>query len=81
MFALKMVVGRIWSFHLFSKLDISYIWCWPLSLILQLEFLLYYFLSKCYVHLTAFFIHDDIPTMGVLTKQSKNMPFTLFTYK
>jgi hypothetical protein len=37
-------------------------------------------LSKGYVYLTAyldFFNHDDILTTGVLTKQSKNVLFSL----
>lgn len=78
MFALKMVVGKIWSFNLYLKLHISYvvlasqtsIWWWVLAVL--------FYWSDSYVHLTAylaFFVHDGILTTGVLTK-SKNVLFT-----
>lgn len=41
--AIKMVMGRIQSFNLFrAAYLLSYIWYWPLSLVLQIKFLLYF---------------------------------------
>lgn len=72
MFALKMVVGKIWSFNLFLKVPISYLVLgsqssssWVLAV---------FYLSKGYVHLTAYLtfffheVHDDILTTEVLTE-------------
>lgn len=76
MFALKMVVGKIWSFNMFLKLHISYLVFGSQSSISWV--LAVFYLSKGYVHLTAylaFFVCDYVLTTGVLTK-SKNVLFT-----
>lgn len=69
MFALKMVVGKIWSFNMFLKLHISYLVLGSQSSISWV--LAVFYLSKGYVHLTAylaFFIHDDVLTNRGLDK-------------
>lgn len=70
MLALKMVLGRTWGL-ISSELHIC-------CLALQIKLILAVFLNlnKGYVHLTvylSFIIPEDVLTIGVLIKQSKNV--------
>lgn len=71
MFALKMVVGRIWNFNLFKAANLLYLVLPSKSSISGGIPAVFLSLSNLYVHLTAyltFFIHDDILTTGGLDK-------------
>lgn len=69
-----MVVSRIWNFNLFSKLPILHLVWASIVSIVGVFLAVFFNLGKGFEHLTsdlAFFIHDDIFTKTVLTKQSK----------
>lgn len=67
MFALKMVVGRIWNFNLFKAANLLYLVLPSKSSISGGIPAVFLSLSNLYAYLT-FFIHDDILTTGGLDK-------------